>query len=234
MLPHFATRLNDINESNCEDYFFLACIIFLLSLCWVAHHETLERPTNPQDAAQSFVFLKGITGVLKFRPIQQWRQSGPVSQLLRPSFIVWPPPVEGKFLVRLDKVTAMARQLPLSAEVINPQTACILALESLRVTYAYCKTREGGPGSVWGWPIYLPDLFIEMLSQGHSTALIILAYFAVLDRPFEYRTWASHGWSNDAINMVEQHLDRASLAWIQWPKRSILEKKGVDDMESCD
>lgn len=232
MLPYFATRLNDINEENCEAYFFLATMIVLLSMCWVAHHQTLERLITTHDVAQSFIFLQGVKGILNFRPIQKWRESGPLCQIIRyPAAPVdYQLPDESVFMARLDTLTSLSRRLPMSPDVINSQTACILALESLRTTYATCKNDAERPGSVWAWPIYLPDLFIEMLGNGTPTALVILAHFAALVRPHESRNWASEGWSAGVIMIIEQSLDDESRPWIDWPKRSIMEKIDVDGM----
>lgn len=68
-------------------------------------------------------------------------------------------------MARLDRVTTLVcQQVPVSLDVINLQTACILALESLRVTYDTCTNIVGSaPGSPWRWPIYVPDLFVLRL-----------------------------------------------------------------------
>lgn len=240
MLPFFATRLNDINEANCEAYFFLASLIFVLSLCWVAHHDTLERSISPRDVSQSFILLQGARGILGFRPIQKWRESGPLSQILRDPASIPPPGAQGtssrsssRFLARLDRITALARRLlPTTPEVINPQTACILALEALRTTYATCRSTAARPVSAWAWPVHLPDLFIEMLGSGHGAALVILAHFAALARPYETRTWASEGWGRGVVMMVEQSgIEGEWLAWMDWPRRSIVNEVDVDDMD---
>ena len=248
LLPHFANRLSNIDEANCEAYFFLASMIFVLSLCWVAHHDTLHRDITPRDVAQSFIFLQGARGILGFRPIQKWRESGPLSQMLRPAtaegaYPSAPPPPQGsRFLDRLDRVTALARRLPMAPEVINEQTACILAVEALRATYAACRGVGERPVSVWSWPIHLPDLFVEMVGGGHGMALVVLAHYAALARSYEHKTWASEGWSRGVVTMVEQTcrqqssgqqegLDGDWLSWIEWPRRSILDEVDVDNMQ---
>lgn len=232
MLPYFATRLHDINDDNCEAYFFLASMIFLLSLCWIAHHETLERNIGPSDVAQSFLFLQGVKGILDFKSIPEWRQSGPLAPLLRShSLAPQQGPAQSNFLSRLDKITVFARQIAPTLEIVNPQTACILALESLRVTYSSCKNSDDEASALWMWPIGLPDVFIEMLRKGHPTALIILAHYAALARPYQQQSWVSREWSSAVMTVVERNLDRELHTWIDWPKRSIRGRIEVDDME---
>lgn len=231
MLPYFATRLNDINDDNCEAYFFLASLIFILSAFRIAHHDMLDKSVTPYEVAQSFGLLQGVKKIMDYRPIENWKYSGPLSQLLRSPIIYAERNSGSGFLARLDKVTTLARQLPITWDVINEQTACILAIESLRATYEVRRVSEGMPGSVWRWPIYLPDRFVAMLNQGEPTTLVILAHFASLVRLYENYNWASRGWSKAVISMVDGILDDEMKQWIEWPKKSILQEIDIDEME---
>ncbi|KAJ3545458.1 hypothetical protein NM208_g2496 [Fusarium decemcellulare] len=224
MLPYFAASLNSINEENCEAYFLLATLISVLSLCWVTHSDTLERIIGPSDVAQSFMFFQGVKGILDFQPMDKWRQSGSLAHLLQPPVKSGQSVVQSRYLARLDRVTGLARQLPATLEVINSQTACILALESLRATYNLCRNVEEKPGSPWRWAIYLPDLFLELMGKGEPTSLIILAHFSALARLYERKNWVREGWSVSVITMVERNLDPESQEWIKWPRRSIMEE----------
>lgn len=230
MLPYLAASLDSIDEDNCDAYFFLAMLISVLSLCWITHSETLGRTISPSDVAQSFKFLQGVKGILDFRPIEEWRRSGHLAHLLRspikPSQSVTP----SRYLARLEKVTRLARQLPASLEVINTQTACILALESLRTTYNLFRNREERPGSVWTWVFHLPNLFLEMMNKGEPTSLVILAHFAALARLHERGNWVRQGWSVSVIDTVDRNLDAEFQEWIEWPKRSIIEGFDIDDV----
>ncbi|KAF4821028.1 Sterol regulatory element-binding protein ECM22 [Colletotrichum siamense] len=237
-LRFFAARLNDIDKSNCEAYFFLASLIFIVSVYSVAHSETVGRAVGLGDVAQSFRFLHGVKGILDFQPLEEWRQSGgPLDMLLRSPEI--PPGMMNAgsaFQRRLDAVTALAREVPASFhDVINEQSVCVLALESLRRSHQIVSAAGDGdamPGGVWGWCVTLPALFIEMIGSGHATALVILAHFAALSRMCERRDdWACSGWSMGVMLMVDEVIDDEWRPWIEWPKKSMMEQIGVDEME---
>ncbi|KAK7217519.1 hypothetical protein V2G26_005522 [Clonostachys chloroleuca] len=231
-LRYFADRLSDIDEENCEAYFYLASFIFTLSLCHITHPPHPVKPLTPDHVCQAFMLLQGVKGILDYKPLGEWRQRGPLASLLQSyDNISSQPPSSSAFTRRLDKISTIARELPRSMEVINEQSACILALESLRTTYQVCAfSSVDAQSAIWSWPITLPLIFIEMLGQGNHIALIILAHFAAYGRPFEHRDWVSQGWSRCVIDMVERELDQCWHGWIQWPKKSIDEEINVEDM----
>ncbi|GKT57656.1 fungal Zn binuclear cluster domain containing protein [Colletotrichum tofieldiae] len=232
-LRFFALRLNGINKDNCEAYFFLATLIFIVSICSVARSDSLGRMVSLSDVAQSFMLLHGVKGILNFQPIEEWRQrGGPLDTLLRPPVLPqggsW---ASSPFQKRLDAITALAREVPASfTEVINPQSVCVLALESLRRTHQVCKTEGEKPGGVWGWSATLPPMYIDMVGNRHPTALVILAHYAALARPCLEGDWLCGGWSTAVMGLVDEALDDEWRPWIQWPKRSLTERIDVDDM----
>ncbi|OHE90948.1 fungal Zn binuclear cluster domain-containing protein [Colletotrichum orchidophilum] len=233
-LRFFALRLNDINKHNCEAYFFLATLIFIVSICSVAHSESLGRSVALSDVSQSFMLLHGVKGILDFQPIEAWRQrGGPLDALLRPPSLTqggWMS--SSPFQKRLDAITALAREVPASfTEVINPQSVCVLALEGLRRAHQISRSEGEKPGGVWGWSATLPAMFIEMVGSGHPTALVILAHYTALAKPCEKADWICDGWSGAVMRLVERTLDDEWKPWIEWPKRSVLERIDVDDME---
>ncbi|KAK2044190.1 fungal Zn binuclear cluster domain-containing protein [Colletotrichum somersetense] len=233
-LRFFALRLTHLDKDNCEAYFLLATLIFVVSLCSVAHSDSLGRTVSLDDVAQSFMLLHGVKGILDFQPIEAWRErGGPLEALLRAP--VLPPGrswSSSPFQRRLDAVTTLAREVPASfTALINPQSVCVLALESLRRTHLVCKSGAGGANAVWGWSTTLPPLFVEMIGNRHPTALVILAHYAAMAWPCEKGDWVSDGWSAAVMGLVDGALDDDWRPWIEWPKRSLTEKIEVDDME---
>ncbi|KAK1993478.1 fungal Zn binuclear cluster domain-containing protein [Colletotrichum falcatum] len=233
-LRFFTLRLTDIDRDNCEAYFLLATLIFVVSICSVAHSGSLGRAVSLDDVAQSLRLLHGVKGILDFQPIEVWRErGGPLEALLRPP--VLPPGrawSSSPFQRRLDAVTALAREVPASfVTLINPQSACVLALESLRRTHHLCRDASSKSTGVWGWSTTLPALFVEMIGNRHPTALVILAHYAALRWPCEKTDWVSDGWSAAVMGLVDEALDDEWRPWIEWPKRSLTERIEVDDME---
>lgn len=232
-LRFFATRLNDINKDNCEAYFFLATLIFVVSICSVAHGESLGRSIALSDVTQSFMLLHGVKGILDFQPLEEWRQhGGPLDALLRVPVFTREGWASSPFQKRLDVLTVLAREVPASfSEVINPQSVCVLALESLRRTHELHKMQGEKPGAVWGWSATLPVMFIEMINNRQHIALVILAHYAALARLSEEEDWLCEGWSRAVMRLVDAELDDEWRPWIEWPKRSLQERIDVDEMQ---
>ncbi|KAK2038519.1 fungal Zn binuclear cluster domain-containing protein [Colletotrichum somersetense] len=230
-LRFFALRLTDINKDNCKAYFILATLIFLVRICSIAHSDILGRTISLNDVTQSLMLLQGVRSILDFQPIEAWwERGGPLEAVLRPPEL---PPTRtwssSPFQRRLDALTALAREVPACYRtLINPQSACVLALESLRRIHHEYK---GGWNGAWGWSSTLPPLFFKMIDDRHQMALVILAHFAALRWPCEKVEWVSEGWSAAVMGLVDKALEDEWRPWIEWPKRSLIEKIEVDDME---
>jgi hypothetical protein len=229
-LQFFASHLEEINSDNFEPYFFLATFIFLLTMWSISHPERDERLT-PRAVAQSFHLLQGIKLIIAFKPMEDWSQDGPLAPLIHS----WQPSQvkhSGPFQVRMDQLSALARNLAPSLDVINNQSSCLLAIESLRNTHSasHARTISLGAREIWIWPITLTRYFIDLISENHPVALIIVAHYAALARPFEHPSWVNKGWTTNVLAAVEASLDEASRAWLDWPKKSMQECIHVDEM----
>lgn len=173
---------------------------------------------------------QGIKSILEFPTTQNWRREGPLSVLF------WAPgeaitnELSGPFIARLEKLSALIRELPAAFEAASPQSSCLLALEALKSTYISCDESTDGPRRVWLWPFTVPQEFLYLLGDGHPMALIILSHFAALARPFEDGHWMQRGWSGSVMAVVERSMDRRWKEWIEWPMRCIREGSRVDEM----
>jgi hypothetical protein len=230
-LQHFATALNDINEENSEAYFFLASLVFLLSACSIANPQDRDEPMTPGDVVQSFVFLQGVKEVMTFSAIQKWKQGGPLAPLLQP-WVSCSKERYGPFRDRLDKLADLARELPTSSDIINIQSSCLLAIESLRNTYHLFMSDESHKNHryIWRWPFALSQIFLDLLRGNHPIALIILAHYAALAMRYEKRAWPFAGWSQSVLAMVHRVIEPEWVEWIKWPQRCVHEGKEVDEV----
>ncbi|KAF4973872.1 hypothetical protein FZEAL_9172 [Fusarium zealandicum] len=232
-LQIFATKLQDISEDNFEPYFFLATFIFILSMRSISDRQDSQSPADPSDISQSFMLLQGIKSICEFKPIETWSRDGPLAPLMEREE---PTPVNhtGAFQTRMDRLYTLARDLSPTFSAINEQSSCLLAIESLRTTQANCiaaDTPSSRARRIWLWPVSLTHYFIELISQKHHVALIILAHYAALARPFEHPHWMNREWSSNVFASVENALEEKWHEWISWPKRSLLERIDVDEME---
>ncbi|TPX12716.1 uncharacterized protein E0L32_000893 [Thyridium curvatum] len=243
-LEKFRALINDLSEDNCETYFLFASLIYTLSLCNVARPAAV---LTTHDVSQSFQLLKGLRLIIDYKPLEQWLTNAPLGNMLRcASESLSPAPTAlspaprasslepaNPFHARLDKLQHLARQLPRSLELINPQSATFLSLECLRNTHLDCRRVADihAAPHIWSWPIIIPSVFLDMIDSGHPIAIIILAHFAALSWPYEHKEWASHGWSKSIMGLAERTLDEEWSEWIVWPKRSLEERVPVDAME---
>ncbi|KAK6214633.1 hypothetical protein LQW54_004141 [Pestalotiopsis sp. IQ-011] len=229
----FATRLDHMNDGNCDAYFFLACAIFILSLCSIGQSGTMGVSITCSDVAQSLSLLQGITGILHHKPIERWPAENTELAILftRPGPLA-EARIESPFAARLDAINPLLDTLPHGLEIMNPRSVCLLALDSLRTTHRACKNAQPHIANVWKWPTTLPPSFVDMVANRQPVALIILAHFAALLRPYEHETWVSKGWSVNVMAAVEKALDTEWQTWIEWPKYSLRNEIDVDSMGS--
>jgi hypothetical protein len=231
-LHYFSSRINDINEDNCTSFFFLASFIFILATCSIANPSELGKTVGPSDIAQTFTLLQGIKTIVDFQPMYRWRQDGPLAPLLR-EFPAIQVKREGPFCRRLDRLFDLARTLQSSFAAVNEQSACILAIESLRTVYSACLDADCARRTqlTWLWPMSLTGVFIQLIRDSHAVSLVIVAHFAALARTHESSVWVRQNWSLNVLEAVERSLSEEWRSWMDWPRTSIMDKIDVDSME---
>ncbi|KAJ4188158.1 hypothetical protein NW767_012007 [Fusarium falciforme] len=232
-LKIFAVKLQDINEENIEPYFYLATFIFILSLCSIAERQDSPSPVTPSEIAQSFMLLQGAKSIYEFKSTEIWSRDGPLAPLVeqdQPQAL--PAKQTGAFHDRMDQLYALARGLSPTLDAINEKSSCLLAIESLRTIHSSCSADRSPSRArrIWLWPISLTHIFLELLSSSHYVALIILAHYAALAKPFENKHWMNQDWSANVMASVERTLEDKWQEWIAWPKRSIEQEINVDEM----
>ena len=66
-LQNFSAQLIDLNENNCEAYFFLSSFIFLWTTRSIARSLTHEESATPADIAHSFWLLQEVKAIVDFK-----------------------------------------------------------------------------------------------------------------------------------------------------------------------
>ncbi|KAF2661145.1 hypothetical protein K491DRAFT_587689 [Lophiostoma macrostomum CBS 122681] len=98
------------------------------------------------------------------------------------------------------------------------------AFQDLKVAfypfYGEELSNEGKVRSIFTWLYRISDEYIDMLRQGNSNALCILAFFSVLLHRLEYNWWLK-GWSTHLIDRIYAALDHTHRCWIRWPIQEI-------------
>ncbi|KAK1660140.1 hypothetical protein BDP55DRAFT_754426 [Colletotrichum godetiae] len=217
-LQAFTVKLQDVNEGSFEPYIFLATFLFIISIT--------------MHIAHSFMLVQGIKGRLAFKPVEAFPQAGPLGPLFgytMPLLVGH----AGPFQRRLDQLFELTRELDLTLEAMNAQSSCLLAIESLKTTCTACATDQSATRGrrMWLWPVSLPSFFVDLISNHHHVALVILAHYTTFTRPFEHKQRMNKGRSSKMMTAVETALDEHWKPWIAWPKKLLVEHINVDDMD---
>lgn len=233
-LEVYSARLNSITEDNFEPYFFLATFIFIISMCSIADPQHVGDRITPGDIAQSFMLLQGVKSICEIKPMQTWSPEGPLAPFMECEDLL-DLNHTCAFERRMEQLHSLARARSPTLEAINVQSACLLAIESLKTTHVSCllnvpKVTSGR--RIWLWPMCLPPLFIELICDNHHVALIILAHYAALIKPFEHPKWMNRGWSDRTMAAIEAELGTEWHHWIDWPKEVLSKELEVEEMES--
>jgi len=236
-LRQFSDQISSINEDNSEALLVIGSFIYVLAMHSISNPPENTPYVSPGEVARSFHLMQGMKNILDHQPASKCRITGPLAPLFR-TFELVSVVRTGSFQSRMDKITTLTREVSSSLAVINPQSACLLAIESLRSTHSATAGDSSPLASrrMWIWPITLPQLFIDMFANQHPVTLVIVAHYAALVRSFEYLSWAREGWSQNVMAMVERCLEGNArmLEWIEWPMRVVNENIEVDDMPAED
>ncbi|KAK9244392.1 hypothetical protein V1506DRAFT_567735 [Lipomyces tetrasporus] len=102
--------------------------------------------------------------------------------------------------------------------------ACRQAIEYLQCVFDAYKLPSEGQGStdfIFAWPVVVPADYVDLLSQRHSEALIVLAYYAVLLH-YSRDLWVIGDGGRYLIQSITSCLGQQWEKWLAWPN-SILD-----------
>ncbi|KAI8150611.1 Sterol uptake control protein 2 [Colletotrichum sp. SAR 10_70] len=216
-LSKFSPGLNDIGENNADAYVLHAICIFLLNTYSIAHP---HGPITSKDVAQSFILLQGIKSILTLPFAHRYISNGPLARWLYQGGVE--PAVGGNYATKIDDLLNLTRSMAPSEDT----SMCQSALEGLKLTFAAVSTPSHRSGLVWRWAVSLPQSFLELMSQNHPMALVILMYYAALVHAFERKLWYLNGWGVNVASALDKAIQEPWREWIQWPLRCV--RDGVD------
>ncbi|KAI5245065.1 hypothetical protein E4T42_06953 [Aureobasidium subglaciale] len=78
-----------------------------------------------------------------------------------------------------------------------------------------------GPMYIQMWPIDVSTVFLDMLADRHSIALIVLAHYAALMRT-RSNTWWLERWPSALIQHITMILDPSLIVHLDWPRDKVL------------
>ncbi|KAF6836200.1 hypothetical protein CMUS01_05502 [Colletotrichum musicola] len=216
-LSQFSPGLNDIGENNADACVLHAICIFLVNTYSIANP---QGPITPKDVGQSFILLQGIKSILTLPFAHRFISNGPLARWLYQGPVE--PGVGGCYAAKIDDLLNLTRSMAPSEDT----STCQSALEGLKVTFAIVSTPGHRFGLVWRWAVSLPQSFLELMTQNHPMALVILMYYAALVHAFERNLWYLNGWGMNVAASLDKAIQEPWREWIQWPLRCI--REGVD------
>lgn len=98
------------------------------------------------------------------------------------------------------------------------RAACLTAIHDLQVVYSSIRERKQGKSALailLNWPLKLPTRFVDMVSERHPVALVILAHLVVVLQPVGHVWWLS-AWDAKLLENIMAHLDGEYHAWLTW------------------
>ncbi|EFQ25910.1 hypothetical protein CGRA01v4_14316 [Colletotrichum graminicola] len=207
-LGKFSPGLAEIDEKNADAYVLHAICIFILNTYFIANP---SGPIVPRDVAQSFILLQGIQSILALPFAHKRISNGPLARWLYQGGVE--PAVAGNFSAKIDDLINLTRSMAPSEDT----TTCQSALEGLKITSTAVSMPQHRSGLVWRWAISLPQSFLELISQNHPMALVILMYYAALVHALERDMWYLCGWGSNVASSLEKAIQEPWREWIQWP-----------------
>lgn len=217
-LKFFSGNIRDINSDNCEAYFLLSSIIFLLFTFSIGHADGSGEQPSPETVTQSFVLLQGARDVLASQSLERWSAGSSLAVLLSPR--PWYPSnheVPTQLQARISRVRQLAIEESCFYGDEELQLNYLAAIDLLQTASAWADhTTSEGRRRIWFWPINLSPAFLHSLRTGRQLALIVLSLFATVIRPYEAGDWLLQGWSNSVLRMVDERLDQQWRHWLDW------------------
>lgn len=218
-LKFFSGNIHDINDDNCEAYFLLSSIIFLLFTFSIGHADNTAEQPSPDTVTQSFVLLQGARDVLASQSMGRWLDGSSLAVLLSPRPCPSNHKVPTQLQIRISRVRQLAIEESCFYDEEELQSNYLAAIDLLQTTSAWADhTTSEGRRRVWFWPMNLSQAFLHSIRTGRQLALMVLSLFATLVRPYEAGDWLLQGWSNSVLRMVDEKLDQQWRHWLDWPR----------------
>jgi hypothetical protein len=216
-LQEFQSQLLHLEESSVLPLFPLACLLVVQTYSFV----NLQDTSDHIEAFLSCVQLvKGVSTVLSAR----WDifEHCELSPLISAGIMQDKDVAASEFAPLCDTV----RRCMQEASDID-RLACLTAVHHLQFVFngvQECVQDKSALAILLTWPLKLPPRFIEMISERHPFALIILAHVVVILQSVGQVWWLT-AWDAKLLEAVIAYVDDDYRMWLAWPMRCIRNHK---------
>ena len=216
----FRTVLPQITRDNASAFFALSAI---LSLFTFATGADSNRPVLQMgDVAECFQLVRGVRGILNSS--WEWVSEGPLSPLLHVETPTPTTKLSGEFAERVQTLGGLIASQSYPEDIASTLTQSIEKLMRTFAVLAANADMRGKPDlEGWMFPCVLPLGFHGLLLQPHPAALLVVAYYCVLQKPCE-EVWFMNGWSDRVMVTLEHAMDPEWKCHLEWPKSKVADR----------
>ena len=208
-LMEFRRQLLCMEESHVLPLFPLASLLVVQSLAAV----NLQNTPDHIGAFLSCVHLvKGVSTVLYAR----WHvfEHCELSPLISAATMQQKDVDISEFALLYNAVRDRMQE-----DAETDKSACLTAISDLQSVFRCQQDHpqdKSGLAILLTWPLKLHPRFVEMLSERHPMALIILAHMVVILQSVNQVWWLS-GWGARLLEAITGHLKDEFRMWLMWP-----------------
>ena len=215
-LGPFQELMKALSPSNCDAVFAFASVLIVLGLA-SPHSSGSHTILDVREKTTRWIrLIRGVGPMLE--PMWSHIKQGKLQDLLKVG--VWKSAAENSPAEPFLHYDDLRR---LCEECEDPETkeACTTALEELRLCFVCSELSLKNPAmsyhaTVFWWSSGLPRDYLSALEQGHATAMIILAHYAVTLQRMDYFWWIN-GEASRIVLAVYCLLDKSMRHWLDWP-----------------
>lgn len=218
-LSSFQEALQRVDESNCHALFGFSCLIIIMTFASSTKSKSTDFNT---DVLQWFHLLRGAKIVLDM-----------FSDAIKCSFLkplldemAYTENAAAYAIPGADRITDLFRICSLGNHERETASAYNLAIHSLLSTFTQASIcRDRGDSTILAslvWPVNLPPLFVDLLSEKQPEALVILAHYCVLIHWSDTSDWFVNGWGRYMLETIQDSVPVAWAEHLKWPEEMIM------------
>lgn len=211
-------------RTDCQAVFAFSSLMSVYSFARLASHALGKDSSGASSSLLPFssewiTLTRGVASIL----VSSYAEitSGPFAL-----FIMGHDPPEGVQLSsevneRLDCLSVLWKDA--ASYDADMQKAFIVAVERMKVCFLKLEHMEPGKcevSAVLSWPAQVTGVYMDLLSEQHPVALVVLAHWLVALHKIKHFWWIGNGPARMMASIAAE-LPDSWHAWIQWPSNTI-------------
>ncbi|KFY35815.1 hypothetical protein V494_05574 [Pseudogymnoascus sp. VKM F-4513 (FW-928)] len=222
-MPLFRSAIETPNKDNCDAVFAFSHLLVIYSFAAEREDEKLFLvESNTLEVLPSWLYFIRC-GCSMLCNVWDQLESGPVEPLAS----AWEVPITFSEAEQDPLMDSLLSAIPVpSSEDSWPQDVCKIyrdAATELGVAFS-CTQDPGASYTAWDairiWPMRISDAYLNLLSQQHPAALILVAHYCILLKRLDSH-WYFEGRAKKLLFTATSCLDRRWHHTVEWPLAEI-------------